>query len=99
MANTVTNLLSAGITESASVQFEVELNAPVSLYLIPASGDSTVPVDSQMVIQRLSGATWINTEYLGGSTVSSAVLVGFGTFRAYRPAQREAVGIDLVQVA
>lgn len=99
MANTTTHLLAAGTDEATSPEFEVEVNSPVSLYLVPASGTLNVPGSAMIIIQRKSGTDWFNAEALNGATDPCGVLIGIGTFRAYRPPQSAAVGIDLVRGA
>ena len=89
-----TSLIAAGTTEAESAEFTLAEDESASLYLVPASGKRTVPVQALIRIEYKNAAgEWSHKMDLFG-TNGSGVVTSAGTFRAYRPVQTFAVGIE-----
>lgn len=89
-----TSLIAAGTAEAESDEFTLAEGETASLYLVPSAGKRTTPVQALIRIEYKNAAgAWVSKMDLFG-TNGSGVLDSAGTFRAYRPAQTFAVGIE-----
>lgn len=89
-----TEILAAGTTEAASSTFTLAAGESATLQLKGAAGRATAPLQAHVVVEfQLSTGKWQHNVTLRG-TEGSAVITGVGTFRCYRPAQNNAVGVE-----
>lgn len=89
-----TQILAAGATAAASSTFTLAAGESATLLLKGAAGKATAPLQAHVIVEmRNAAGAWVHNTTLRG-TEGSAVITAVGTFRCYRPAQNNAVGVD-----
>ena len=89
-----TQLLAAGTTAAASTDFTLAAGESATLLLKGSTGLATAPTSAHVVVQAQDSAgAWRHHHTMRG-TEGSCVVTAVGTFRCFRPAQANPVGVD-----